>query len=227
MKEGTLDRTVCQNCSERPCTNNRRQKGIKLSYKEYEVDEVVKECKMSKPMFFEGGGVTLTGGEITMQFDAVKELLQKLGEEGIHRAIESNGTHPRMEELIPYVDQWIMDVKHYDNETHKKWVGVPNTWTIKNLEIVSAKHQNVLIRVPLIPEFNDSEADAEGFAKLFEEHIKGEHTKVEFLTYHEFGKGKWEQCGLEYKMKPGRIAPGTAEHFEKVLREHGIECVRT
>ena len=227
VKEGTLDRTVCQNCSERPCTNNRRQKGIKLSYKEYEVDEVVKECKMSKPMFFEGGGVTLTGGEITMQFDAVKELLQKLGEEGIHRAIESNGTHPRMEELIPYVDQWIMDVKHYDNETHKKWVGVPNTWTIKNLEIVSAKHQNVLIRVPLIPEFNDSEAVAEGFAKLFEEHIKGEHTKVEFLTYHEFGKGKWEQCGLEYKMKPGRIAPGTADYFEKVLRDHGIECVRT
>ena len=227
VKEGALDRTVCQNCSERPCTNNCRQKGIKLSYKEYEVDEVVKECKMSKPMFFEGGGVTLTGGEITMQFDAVKELLQKLGEEGIHRAIESNGTHPRMEELIPYVDQWIMDVKHYDNETHKKWVGVPNTWTIKNLEIVSAKHQNVLIRVPLIPEFNDSEADAEGFAKLFEEHIKGEHTKVEFLTYHEFGKGKWEQCGLEYKMKPGRIAPGTADYFEKVLRDHGIECVRT
>lgn len=227
VKDGKLDRTVCQDCKEHLCTHNRRQKGIRFSYREYEVDEVLKECIMSKPMFFEGGGVTLTGGEVTMQFDAVKELLQKLKGENIHTAIESNGTHLRMEELIPYVDQWIMDVKHYDNDIHKKWVGVSNEWTIKNLEKVSAQHSNVLIRVPLIPGFNDSRKDAEGFAIFFKEHIKGTHTKVEFLTYHEFGKGKWEQCGKEYKMPSGRIAPGTAEYFEKTLREAGIQYTRT
>lgn len=227
VSERRLDRSVCKNCEEYACVRSRRQKGIRLSYKEYEVDEIVKECRLSKPMFFEGGGVTLTGGEITVQFDAVKELLQKLGEEGIHRAIESNGTHPRMEELIPCVDQWIMDVKHYDNEIHKNWVGVPNVWTIKNLEKASAQHSNVLVRVPLIPGFNDSQKDAEGFARLFEEHIKGETTKVEFLVYHEFGKGKWDQCGLEYRMKSGRIEPGTVDYFENVLKEHGISCIRT
>lgn len=227
VKDGTLDRSVCQKCTDRPCTNMRRQKGIRLSYKIYEVDDLVRECAMSKPMFFEGGGVTLTGGEISMQFDAVKELLEKLGEYEIHRAIESNGSHPRMKELVPFVDQWIMDVKHYDEEVHKKWTGISNTQTIRTLEEVSAVHKNVLIRTPLIPGFNDAEEDAYGFAELFKEHIKGPDTKVEFLTYHEFGKGKWEQCGLEYRMRPGRISPGTVEHFETVLRENGICCVRT
>lgn len=227
IKDGVLDRSFCQACVEQVCIQNRRQKGIRLSYKEYEVEDVLRECRMSKPMFFDGGGVTLTGGEISMQFEAVKELLQGLGKETIHRAIESNGSHPRMEELIPYVEQWIMDIKHYDSDIHKKWVGISNTWMVKNLEKVSEKHLNVLIRVPLIPGFNDSKKDAEGFAKFFKEHIKGNHTKVEFLTYHEFGKGKWEQCGLEYKMNSGRIAAGTVEYFEKVLKEYGIECVRT
>ena len=191
------------------------------------MDELAKECIRSKPMFFGGGGVTLTGGEIGVQFEAVKELLQKLGEAGIHRAIESNGSHPRMEELIPLVDQWIMDVKHYDDEVHKKWTGISNRQTIENLEKVSALHRDVLIRVPLIPGFNDAPEVAEGFAALFQEKIKGSCTKVEFLIYHEFGKGKWEQCGWAYRMSTGRIAPGRAEYFEKVLAERGIICVRT
>ncbi len=227
VKDGELDRQVCDLCEEKSCIRNRRQKGIRLSCQEYSVEELVRECEAAKPMFFDGGGVTLTGGEISMQFEAVKELLRKLGDKGIHRAIECNGSHPRMEELIPYVDQWIMDVKHYDEEKHREWIGVSNQWTVRNLERVSELHGDVLIRVPLIPGFNDSREDAEGFAGLFKEKIRGEHTRVEFLIYHEYGKGKWEQCGWEYRMKPGRIAPGVQELFENTLKENGIACVRT
>lgn len=227
VQEGILNREICAQCEDRPCTKKRRQKGIRLSYKEYEVDELVKECIASKPMFFDGGGVTLTGGEITMQFEAVKVLLEKLGEAGIHRAIESNGSHSRMSELIPLVDQWIMDVKHYDNVKHKEWLGVSNTVIAENLKKVSAVHPNMLIRVPLIPGFNDSEEDAAGFAEYFIKYMNVNNAKVEFLTYHEFGKGKWEQCGMEYRMEPARIAPGTVGFFEKKMAENGIKCVRT
>ncbi len=227
VRDGKLDRSVCGTCEGRECVRERRQKGIRLSCQVCSVEELAEECIRSKPMFFGGGGVTLTGGEIGMQFEAAKELLRRLGEVSIHRAIESNGSHPQMEELVPLVDQWIMDVKHYDDEVHKKWTGISNRHTIENLEKVSAAHQDVLIRVPLIPGFNDALEDAEGFAGLFEEKIKGTHTKVEFLIYHEFGRGKWEQCGKSYLMPAGRIAPGRAEYFEKILTSRGITCVRT
>lgn len=227
VKEKTLDRSYCDSCEEKLCLQIKRQKGIRLSFKEYEIDEIVKECVAAKPMFFDGGGVTLTGGEITMQYDAVKELLKKLGDAGIHRAIESNGTHPKMAELVPLVEQWIMDVKHYDNEIHKKWLGVPNTCITKTLKEVSKVHRNMLVRVPLIPGFNDSEADAVAFAKYFVNHMDVEKTKVEFLAYHEFGKGKWEQCGMEYQMPPVRLKEGTVAYFENIMKQHGIICVRT
>ena len=227
VRDGELDRTRCELCQERSCTKKRRQKGIQLSFKEYEVAELVAECVSSKPMFFDGGGVTLTGGEISMQFDGVKELLEKLGEAGIHRAIECNGTHPRMVELVPLVEQWIMDVKHYDNEKHTQWLGVTNQWVIENLKVVSALHPNMLIRIPLIPGFNDDPEDAYGFAKLFKENMDCEHASVEFLKYHEYGKGKWEQCGMTYQMERGTISPETVKYFEAVMKEHGVHCIRT
>ena len=227
VKDRRLDREVCCQCKDKPCIQNRRQKGIRLSYKEYTVDEVVRECVSAKPMFFDKGGVTLTGGEISVQFEAAKELLQELGKEGIHRAIECNGSHAKMEELIPYVEQWIMDVKHYDEEQHKAWVGMSNKWTLMNLEKITTAHPNVLIRVPLIPGFNDNKEDAKGFAELFKEKLHGTNTRVEFLVYHEFGKRKWEQCGKAYQMKNERIAPELREYFEEVMKDNGIKCVRT
>lgn len=227
VKEGVLDRNICEQCEDRPCTLKRRQKGIRLSYKEYEVDELVKECIASKPMFFDGGGVTLTGGEITMQFDAVKELLEKLGDAEIHRAIESNGSHPRMTELIPLVDQWIMDVKHYDEEKHTAWLGISNRQTIQSLREISAVHPNMLVRVPLIPGFNDTLEDAEGFGRLFAEQMDCSRVPVEFLRYHEFGKGKWEQCGMEYRMPKGSVEPERVRAFEEIMKQHGVRCIRT
>ena len=227
IKNGELDRTQCKSCIEKPCTKKRRQKGIQLSYKECDVNDLVLECNSSKPMFFDGGGVTLTGGEISMQFDAVKELLEKLGDAEIHRAIESNGTHSRMMELVPLVDQWIMDVKHYDDEKHKKWLGVSNCRIIENMKKISAVHPDMLIRVPLIPGFNDQKDDAMEFAKLFAEHLDCQKANVEFLTYHEFGKGKWEQCGMEYKMTRGSISSETLKYFESAMEEHGVKCIHT
>ena len=132
-----------------------------------------------------------------------------------------------MEKLIPYVDQWIMDIKHYDGEIHSEWVGVPLKNTTETIKRVSGIHEDVLVRVPLIPGFNDSEEDADKFAKYFIQNANCEKIKVEFLAYHEFGKQKWEQCGMEYKMPSKRLLPGTVKMFEDIMRENKILCVRT
>lgn len=225
VSEGVLDRSKCQKC-DMPCTRI-RQKGIRFSCKEYSPEELLDVCVRSKPMFFDGGGVTLTGGEVTVQFEAVKRLLEMLGEAGIHRAIETNGTHPRSAELIPLVDQWIMDIKHYDDKTHREWTGVTNKQVIRTIEEVTEVHNNVLLRIPLIPDFNSSPADAEGFAGLLETIIHGPGTSLELLSYHEFGKGKWAQCGKTYTMPSKKILPETVKLFEDTFRSHGIRCVRT
>lgn len=226
VKDKVLMRDKCRDCEDKPCIHS-RQKGIRLSFKEEEVDTLVRECVESRPMFFDGGGVTLTGGEITLQFQGVKELLEKLKAEGIHTAIESNGSHPKMEEYLPLVDEWIMDLKHVDNAKHQKWLGVPNTSILHNIRMAAEQHRDVLIRIPLIPGFNDGSEDIRELAGFLKTCAVRENVRVELLSYHEFGKGKWEQCGFTYTMQPGRIKQETIAQLEWQLTQEGITVVRT
>ncbi len=103
VKEGVLDRGLCNGCRDRQCLSPKhRSKGIRLSYEEKTVDEVYEEIIRSSPMFYDGGGVTFTGGEATMQFEPLKELLIRLKEAGIHTALETNGSHPRLRAFPVY-----------------------------------------------------------------------------------------------------------------------------
>lgn len=225
VQGGRLDRTLCSACADRPCTKL-RQKGIRMSCREADVEEILADCLSCKPMFFDGGGVTLTGGEVCMQLDAVKLLLQKLGENRIHRAIETNGSISRDVELIPLVDEWIMDFKHYDDAKHRQWLGMGCMPVLETVKKVTSEHPDVLIRIPLMPDFNDSIADAEAFAETLAPYAARNNVRMEILTYHEFGKAKWAQCGMTYAMN-GRVAPEARKCLETALMGKGINVVRT
>ena len=227
VRDGVLDRKMCRDCTDRPCINGYRQKGIRLSCKQEEVGDIVKECLSCSPMFFDGGGVTLTGGEMSLQLEAVKELLTALGKEGIHRCIETNGTNPRAEELFLLVDEWIMDCKHWDGEKHREWLGIGTKQIKKTLEASCAAHPDVLIRIPLMPGFNDSKEDALSFAEYLKPFAVRENVRLEVLTYHEFGKEKWERCGMSYRMKGGQISREQREFLEQSLRDAGMRVVST
>lgn len=223
VKDGRLERTICDECTDRECLSvKHRSKGIRLSYEERTVDEVYEEIVRSSPMFYDGGGVTFTGGEATMQFEPLKELLSRLKAAEIHTAIETNGSHPRLPELFPYIDQLIMDCKHWDGERHKKYTGVSIDVVLKNLKMAAKEHGQLDVRVPLIGGVNDSEEDIEKFVSLFQT-LEGGNVTFEILKYHEFGKNKWEECGWTYEM--GEDAHVTLEqirHFRKMIINHGL-----
>ena len=221
-----LDREMCGSCTDLPCIYGMRTKGIRLSCREEETADILEECISSAPMFFDGGGVTLTGGEVSMQYEAVCELLEALGKNGIHRCIETNGTHPHADRLMELVDEWIMDFKHYDTGKHRAWLGTGNERVRETLERAAACHPDVLIRIPLMPGFNDSMADADEFAAYLGRYAARENVRAEVLTYHEFGKAKWAQCGMDYRMH-GNLEPAARTCLEQKLKEQGIQVVRT
>lgn len=192
------------------------------------IDELLDEVERSKMMFFDGGGVTLTGGEVTMQFDAVKEFLSQLHARGIHTCIETNGLHPRLPELFRMIDLLIMDIKHWNTETHRAVTGLPNGITIQNIEKVLAANQPLALRIPLIGGFNASEDDARGFVSLFDRlGVRGKAT-VELLPYHEYGKDKYKTLGLDYTMNgTAKITKDTLAAFSGILQSAGYPLTHT
>ncbi|MDD4413136.1 MAG: radical SAM protein [Oscillospiraceae bacterium] len=190
------------------------------------VDEIVQQALLCQPMFFDGGGVTFTGGECTCQFELLKKALEKLQQNGISTAIETNGTSPRLPELFPLVDELIMDFKHYDDAVHRQFTGLGNAQVLTNLKAACTTHPRLLVRIPLIGGFNASAKDMEHFAAILSG-LDTSHTRFELLCYHEYGKDKWEKCGKPYTVFDAFVSEEDRLRYEDILRGHKLQIVRT
>lgn len=227
IKEKKVDRTICSVCKNRECITEHNTKGIYLSYEEVAAADLVREAMSNAMMFYDGGGVTFTGGEATIQFEELKEVLLELKEQDIHTALETNGTSQRLPGLFPYIDQLIMDCKLCDSEKHEKYTGISNAQIIKNIRKAAEIHPCIHVRIPLIGGVNDSREDRRDFLRFFQE-IKGDNVTFEILSYHEFGKKKWGQCGWEYQMtKDAYVKEEAVTEFKKAVIGIGARYKRT
>lgn len=188
---------------------------------EYTVEEIFDECVRSKKMFFSGGGVTFTGGECTMQYKELGKLLKMLKAEGIHTAIETNGSLIHLQRLLPDTDYLIMDFKHYDTGCHMAYTGTENLTVKNNFETNCINGRQQHIRIPLINGLNTQHP--EHFAEYFAKHDNSQ-TVFEFLKYHEYGKAKWTE---EYKVKNGFVTDETVLKFKEEFKKHGLKTVTT
>ena len=210
--------------------SSKQPEGNRPNYQMVSTKQMVEEIISCQSLFFDGGGVTFTGGEATLQFEALKDVLEELKAKGIHTVIETNGTHPRLESLFPLVDLLIIDCKHVDSIIHEKVTGVFNKNILENIKKAAKAHPNVLVRIPLINGFNASEQDLKmflEFTKEIQNLTTKENVKFEFLSYHEYGKAKWEASGQPYMVENGFVSKETLDAFQQAFRENGITLIHT
>ena len=208
------------------CSN---PEGLSINGETYTVmtpSELVAEAVSSKPMFFDGGGVTFTGGEATLQATELMQVLKGLKEHGIHTAIETNGTYRQLSDLFSLLDYLIIDLKHPCSAKHRRVTGVDNTIIKENIRLASESGKGLLVRIPLIGGFNNDEESLQGFLDFFEG-LDSCRVAVEILKYHEYGKDKWAKCGMEYQMTDAFVSEENRIRFENELQKLGITTIRT
>lgn len=122
---------------------------------------------------FSGGGVTLTGGEVTLQAPFAGHFLRAAGEQGIHRAVETSGFSPwpKLREVAEAADLILYDLKVMDGETHRKYIGVDNALIRENLRRLAGTfpEKEIHIRVPCIPNISDREENIRETALFMKE----------------------------------------------------------
>ncbi len=150
-------------------------------------------------IFFEesGGGVTLSGGEPLAQFEFVSDLLKKCKERDIHTCIDTSGfvRKSKFEAIAPYTDLFLYDIKHIDDNLHRKYTGVSNRIIIDNLKFLDSLNKEIWIRYPLIPGVNNDESDIFRFMAMLSE-LKYSHP-ISVLPYHKIGSHKYAKFGIE------------------------------
>lgn len=190
------------------------------------VEEVLKIVKQDMPYYRRsGGGMTLSGGEMLCQSDFAYALLRCAKEASINTAVETTGFAPyeKIEKLLPYIDTVLMDIKHTDSAKHQQFTTQPNERILENAVKIAANAKKLIIRVPVIPTFNDTEEEIAGIAR-FAAGLKGVE-EIHLLPYHRFGKDKYDGLGREYLM--GDLPSPTdakMQQLKSVAERYGLKC---
>lgn len=198
----------------------------KIVGKDVTVWDIMPEILSDLPYYRRsGGGVTLSGGEVLCQADFARELLKACKAEGLHTAIESASSldFKEIEKILPYLDLYLMDIKHMDSSKHKEYTGVSNELILENAKKIAESGVELIIRTPVIPTFNDSAEDIRAISR-FAKSLPGvcEH---HLLPYHRLGSDKYSGLGRNYALK--EIEPPSKEKMEYLLsvaEESGLKC---
>jgi len=216
-----IDREKCIECGkcEEICLSDANEiigKGMTAS-------EVLAEVLKDK-IFYDtsGGGVTVTGGEPSYQPDFTLELLHLLKEAGISLAIETCGVGSRdfYKNAADLGTTFLYDIKCIDPERHRKFTGADNTHIISNLYYLMGRGADIIIRLPLIPECNDSDDDIAMLATFLNKN-KGRYRYAEIMPYHTLGTGKSEKIGAVSAYTHESTSDDEISHWCSLFASHG------
>lgn len=167
----------------------------------YEIEDIVKLLEKQKPYLKNGGGLTVSGGEPTVQAHELIPLFQAVKKAGFHTALDTCGAiySDRVNQLYDLTDLVILDVKHIDPDKHKILTRHTNENALKNAAYREQSRKPMWLRYVLVSGYSDDLTDLTNWARYFSAYKCVE--KVEIIGYHTLGVHKYEELGIEYKLK--------------------------
>ncbi len=194
-----IDRDVCTACGK--CSDVCPSKAISLVGERKTVSEIIEVIEKDR-VFFDnsGGGMTLSGGEPLSQHEFAAAIMQISQEKGFHTAIETTGYQDwtLAKPIFAHSDLILFDIKLMDPVRHEEIIGVSNELILSNARKIAGMGKNMIIRIPVIPGYND---DLENLDQTlsFAESI-GVY-EVHLLPYHRLGQQKYRQFGRPYMLE--------------------------
>ena len=190
------------------------------------VDDVLSQALRYRSYWGEKGGITVSGGEALLQIQPLTELFHKAKDLGINTCLDTSaqpfsrkdGRFSAFEALMKYTDLVLLDIKHIDNDAHKRLTGWENENILDCARYLSDIHKPVWIRHVLVPGINDDDESLHRLRSFIDTLSNVE--RVEVLPYHDLGVYKWEQLGIPYKLTD--VKPPTEEsvlYARKILTE--------
>ena len=216
-----IDRSKCTGCLS--CTDACPSTAMEAYGRLCTVDEVVNDAVKDRAYFEKsGGGVTLSGGEPTLQPVFTKAVLRLLKEQGIHTALDTCGQcqWDTLESLLPYADLVLYDMKLIAPEPHREYTGVTSTMILQNLLDLAAfmeksgMPQELWIRTPVIPDHTANPVNIRAIATFIREKLSNTISRWELCAFNRLCIPKYEGLGIDWPCK--NLDPVSEEEMEKL-----------
>jgi pyruvate formate lyase activating enzyme len=212
---------------------------LQLTGETMSVEQVMVEVSRDEAFYrSSGGGVTLSGGEPSLNREFSYEILSQCKSRMYHTAIETCGECPweSLDALLPVTDLVMMDIKQISPERHRAATGKSNERILQNARRLALTEKPLVFRTPVVPTVNDAAEDIKGIAaflcelnEIRKKHANGRGTpnlSYELLPFHKLASDKYHSLGLEYKA--ASLLPPTKEQMQnlgEVAKGYGIETV--
>ncbi len=217
-----IDRHACTNAG--TCVAACPVSALDWDSKNYSVSELVDVIRRDESFYRRsGGGVTLSGGEPFVQNHFTLAVLKACREEGIHTAVETTASysHDIVREALPYIDQFLVDIKLWNSDEHLRYTGVRNEQILKNISYIAEQESDLLIRIPMIPEITTPRTNLEPIAR-FVAALPGDR-EIELVNFNPLPRGKYHALGQSWKFSEYR-SPYSEEEmdgFKKIIQDAG------
>lgn len=184
-------------------------------------EEILQMAISQKAFFGKKGGITFSGGEPTLQAEALIPLFKDLKANGIHICLDSNGgiLNEKVKELLNLTDLVLLDIKEFNPERHQNLTGCSNVQTLRTTAWLEENERPFWLRYVLVPGYSDFEEDIRNLGEHLG-HYKSIQ-RVEILPYHRLGVHKYEAMNWEYKLKGVKEnTPEQLQQAERLFKEY-------
>jgi pyruvate formate lyase activating enzyme len=226
-----IDRRRCQACG--TCAQVCPSTAMKAFGDLITVDDLYDEINKDR-VYYEksGGGITVSGGEPTIQVDFIEDFLKKCTENGIHTALDTCGVASlsTLNRLLPYTNLVLYDLKEIDPQKHRSFTGLSNETILKNAiwftEKLPASGESLWIRTPLIPQYTGTDANVLGIGHFIMEQLHNKVGRWDLLAFNNLAKSKYDRMDLEWPMKEiSLFTDKEMNHFLELAKSTGVRNV--
>ena len=206
----------CMNCLK--CADACSSGAIKLWGEFMTVDELMKIILEDKSFYDKtGGGVTLSGGEVMMQWEFAKELLIACRNAGVNTCVETalQCSWAQAEALFEYTDLIITDIKHMDSEKHREITGTGNELILENIKKAANLGIKMVVRTPVVIGYNADDENIRRTGEFIKNELGDAVIQFQLLPYRKMGTEKYDSLGIEYPM--GNYIPPERDEWEQNL----------
>ena len=215
-----IDQVACVLCKR--CLDACPTGALLLDGREVSADEAEETLLQDAVFYAEGGGITLSGGEVMAQWPFALELLRRMRARGVDTAIETCLLVKQdvLSRFLELVDHFIVDIKYFDGVEHRRVLGESNELILANYRYLVEKGADVLVRTPLIPGYTATEANIRAIARFVR--LTDANARYELLNFNPLCRSKYAALEEDYPVSGQPFSAGEMEAFYAILREEGI-----
>ncbi|MBD3227285.1 MAG: glycyl-radical enzyme activating protein [Candidatus Lokiarchaeota archaeon] len=226
-----IDREKCKCCGK--CADECPSTALRKIGKYWSLEDLFHEVEKDKVYYQNSnGGITISGGEPTIQVNFVKRFLKKCKDADFHTALDTCGyTNKKiLEELLPYVDLILFDIKEINSKKHEEFTGVPNDLILDNLKWLIEKFdewgKKIWIRTPLIPHFTATEENIRAIGEFIVGELQNKIARWELLSFNNLAKSKYERMDIIWQCKDFELMTNEeVEHLFDIAKSTGVKKV--